>query len=258
LLRSQLASQAVSPEALRARSTAIREAATKRALEAIPVTRHDEFHGVIRDLERYVGVREGRAYWQMTLTGETRRLLLRRGAAIAQAGQIAAADDILFLTPDDLEGTQTAYLQDVVAGRRQEWEDAQELQPPLTIGTPTEMPYIAAPQAAAAGVAELRGRPASRGVVTGPARIIERPEDASRLRNGDVLVCIMTTPAWTPMFAVAAGIITETGGALSHPAITAREYGLPAVVAVHGATTRIRDGQTVTIDGGLGLVSLHE
>ena len=67
----------------------------------------------------------------------------------------------------------------------------------------------------------------------------------------------MTTPTWTPLFAIAAGIITETGGALSHPAITAREYGIPAVVAVPGATTRIRDGQVVTIDGGKGIVSLQ-
>jgi pyruvate,water dikinase len=67
----------------------------------------------------------------------------------------------------------------------------------------------------------------------------------------------MTTPAWTPLFAVAAGIVTETGGALSHPAITAREYGIPAVMAVRQATTRIRDGQTISIDGAAGTVSLR-
>ena len=66
----------------------------------------------------------------------------------------------------------------------------------------------------------------------------------------------MTTPAWTPLFAIAGGIITETGGALSHPAITAREYGIPAVVAVHGATTSIADGATITIDGAQGTVEL--
>ena len=77
------------------------------------------------------------------------------------------------------------------------------------------------------------------------------------MRPGDVLVCVMTTPSWTPLFAIAAGIITETGGALSHPAITAREYGIPAVVAVKDATARIRDGQVVTIDGGKGVVSLR-
>ena len=66
----------------------------------------------------------------------------------------------------------------------------------------------------------------------------------------------MTTPAWTPLFSIAAGIITETGGALSHPAITAREYGIPAVVAVKDAIERIRDGQIITLDGGKGIVTL--
>jgi pyruvate,water dikinase len=66
----------------------------------------------------------------------------------------------------------------------------------------------------------------------------------------------MTTPAWTPLFAIAGGIITETGGALSHPAITAREYGIPAVVALADATTRLKDGDIVTIDGATGTVTI--
>ena len=103
----------------------------------------------------------------------------------------------------------------------------------------------------------MRGSAASRGVVTGPARIIQNPQDGERLRPGDILVCVMSTPAWTPLFAIAAGIVTETGGPLSHPAITAREYCIPAVVAVKGATERIREGQTITVDGAAGTVSLH-
>ena len=103
---------------------------------------------------------------------------------------------------------------------------------------------------------ELRGAPASRGQVTGPARILHGPEEGVRLQPGDILVCVMTTPAWTPLFSMASGIVTETGGPLSHPAITAREYGIPAVVAVKDATARIRDGQIITVDGGAGTVSL--
>jgi pyruvate,water dikinase len=123
--------------------------------------------------------------------------------------------------------------------------------PPALIGT-----LGAAPAAAETAKGELRGAPASRGQVTGPARILHGPEEGALLRTGDILVCVMTTPAWTPLFSIAAGIITETGGALSHPAITAREYGIPAVVAVKDATTLIRDGQVVTLDGGKGTVSL--
>jgi pyruvate,water dikinase len=85
-------------------------------------------------------------------------------------------------------------------------------------------------------------------------RVLRNPEEGSKLQRGDILVTSMTTPAWTPLFAIAGGIITETGGALSHPAITAREYGIPAVVALDGATTRFKDGQIVTMDGGAGTV----
>jgi pyruvate,water dikinase len=91
--------------------------------------------------------------------------------------------------------------------------------------------------------------------VTGPARIIANPEDGARMQPGDIMVCVMTTPAWTPLFALASGIVTETGGALSHPAITAREYGIPAVVALEGATTRFKDGQLITVDGAAGTVT---
>jgi pyruvate,water dikinase len=86
-------------------------------------------------------------------------------------------------------------------------------------------------------------------------RLIERPDDGARLGQGDILVCRMTTPAWTPLFAVAGGIVTETGGALSHPAITAREYGIPAVVALPNAMTLLTDGQTITVDGTTGTVT---
>ena len=112
--------------------------------------------------------------------------------------------------------------------------------------------------AAATTTGELRGAPASRGQVTGTARILDNPEDGDHLRPGDILVCLMTTPAWTPLFSIVSGIITETGGPLSHPAITAREYGIPAVVAVKSATTLIRDGQTITIDGAKGIITLED
>ncbi|MEX2247914.1 MAG: PEP-utilizing enzyme [Dehalococcoidia bacterium] len=252
LIRAQLASGGVSPDELEARSAARRREATERALAAVPPEKHAEFHAAVTELEGYVHVREGRAYWQMVLTGALRALLLRRGERLVQSGRIDRADDVLVLVPDDFEGDSKTDLRSLVVERRREWERWRQVVPPEVIGTSAEAP--AAPEAAPD---ELRGAPASRGNVTGPARVLHGPEDVARLRPGDVLVCVMTTPAWTPLFSVAAGIITETGGALSHPAITAREYGIPAVVAVPRATTKIRDGQIVTIDGGAGIVSLH-
>ena len=83
------------------------------------------------------------------------------------------------------------------------------------------------------------------------------PEDFGKMHDGDVIVAGITTPAWTPLFARAAGIVTDIGGPLSHSSIVAREYGIPAVLATGVGTRRIRDGQRITVDGGAGLVALR-
>ncbi|MBD7951666.1 PEP/pyruvate-binding domain-containing protein [Oerskovia rustica] len=101
----------------------------------------------------------------------------------------------------------------------------------------------------------LRGTAGSTGVATGPARIVRGPADFSRVRPGDVLVCPFTDPAWTPLLRIAAGVVTETGGVLSHAAIVARERRIPAVVGVTGATGLIADGSLVTVDGEAGTVA---
>ena len=97
--------------------------------------------------------------------------------------------------------------------------------------------------------------------MTGRARVILSPQEATTLQAGDILVTRSTDPGWTPVFALISGVVLEIGGQLSHGAIVAREYGLPAVVNVAGATRRIVDGETITVDGGAGTVtqtvSLH-
>lgn len=100
----------------------------------------------------------------------------------------------------------------------------------------------------------LTGTPGSRGTATGPARVVRGPGDFTRVRAGDVLVCPWTDPGWTPLLGVVAGVVTEEGGALSHAAIVARERGIPAVLGVRDATTRLRDGTVVTVDGAAGTV----
>jgi pyruvate,water dikinase len=262
MIRAQLLSQATSPQELASRTDVLRSAATERVLARLPERKHDEFRRIVTELEGYVTVREGRAYWQMMLTGVVRLLALRIGSDLVRDGRLERADDVLFLTPDDYEDTTAGDLRSLVTQRRAEWERWCTVVPPQTIGTSAlesgPPSFGVMPTSAPAGAGELRGAPASRGTVTGPARIILNPEDGARLRRGDILVCFMTTPAWTPLFSIVGGVITETGGALSHPAITAREYGIPAVVAARDATSRIREGQTVTIDGAAGFVTLHE
>jgi pyruvate,water dikinase len=104
--------------------------------------------------------------------------------------------------------------------------------------------------------AVLKGVAASPGQITAPARVLLGPEDFHEMQPGDILVAEITTPAWTPLFAMAAGVVTDIGGPLSHGSIVAREYGIPAVLGTGVATQRIQSGQVITVDGAAGLVML--
>jgi len=104
------------------------------------------------------------------------------------------------------------------------------------------------------GSSRLQGTGTSPGVVTGRVRILRNIEDGEHLVPGEILVARATDPGWTPLFLKAGGVIMELGGMLSHGAVVAREYGLPAVVNIEGATRRLADGQLVTIDGQHGVV----
>ena len=103
---------------------------------------------------------------------------------------------------------------------------------------------------------EIRGFAASSGVVEGPARVVKSVEEIARLRKGDILVCQVTNPTWAPVFQKIAGAVSDIGGSMSHAAIVAREFGLPAVVGTGTATSRIKDGQRIRVDGGRGIVTL--
>lgn len=103
---------------------------------------------------------------------------------------------------------------------------------------------------------QLTGKAASPGEVAGTARVILSLDDIGTFKPGDILVTIATSPAWTPLMHAAGGVITETGGALSHAAIVSREYGIPAVVGVEKATKKIKDGQEIKIDGTKGFVEM--
>jgi pyruvate,water dikinase len=103
---------------------------------------------------------------------------------------------------------------------------------------------------------EIKGFAASNGVVEGPARIVKSVEEISKLRHGDILVCQVTNPTWAPVFQKIAGAVSDIGGSMSHAAIVAREYGLPAVVGTGTATSRIKDGQRIRVDGGRGIVTI--
>jgi pyruvate,water dikinase len=103
------------------------------------------------------------------------------------------------------------------------------------------------------GDGALSGSPVSPGVVEGVVRVVFDPRGA-QLAPGEILVCPGTDPSWTPLFLAAGGLVMEVGGLMTHGSVVAREYGIPAVVGVHQATTRLRDGQRVRVDGTAGRV----
>lgn len=203
-------------------------------------------------IEPYVLVREERAHWQVALIGALRGAALRQGARLVREGRIDQAEDVLFLLPDEVAATASpSDLRPLVASRRVEHRRWCATVPPVVIGGDGS----AAPAPTDAdGV--LRGVAASRGVVTGTARVIVDLEDADRLDPGDVLVCVMTSPPWTPLFGLASAVVADSGDLGSHPAIAAREYGIPCVLGVDGATRTIPDGATVTVDGAAGTVTV--
>jgi pyruvate,water dikinase len=105
---------------------------------------------------------------------------------------------------------------------------------------------------------DLRGMPASPGRATGPVRVVRGPEGFAHFQPGEVLVAQVTAPAWTPLFGLAAAVVTDGGSLAAHASLVAREYGIPAVVGVGDATERLRDGQRVTVDGSAGIVETFE
>lgn len=121
---------------------------------------------------------------------------------------------------------------------------------PITARLPTARPPTSPPSPRA-----LRGTPGAHGTVDGTARIVRGPSDFAAVQAGDIVICPFTDPAWTPLFTVAAGVVTESGGALSHAAIVAREYGIPAVLGVPDALILIENGSHVALDGTAGIIT---
>jgi pyruvate,water dikinase len=198
-----------------------------------------------------------------------REMLRELGCRFAHAGVIEGAEDIFWLQADQVRdavaalerGEPPAALAGDVAQRKARHEALKRATPPPML--PPKKKYMgidmeawtpATEESQAGGM--LKGVGASVGQVTAPACVLHGPEDFDQMRPGDVLVAGTTTPAWTPLFAMASAVVTDIGGPLSHGSIVAREYGIPAVMATGVATRRIRSGQVITVDGSAGTVIL--
>jgi pyruvate,water dikinase len=185
---------------------------------------------------------------------QARKLLWPCGVELAENGRLKEAADLFFLTlPEAHAALVGADLQSQVSERRATF--ARELgrrHIPLVLLSDGTQPTVRS-QSITPAEGTLQGTPASCGRVTALARVILDPHNA-HLSPGEILVAPSIDPGWTPLFLKAAGLVMETGGAMAHGAIVAREYGIPAVVGVAGATEQIATGSRVTVDGTLGLV----
>ncbi len=186
-----------------------------------------------------------------------RRLFLDLGRRWSAQGLIEEPEDIFFIGLDEygqLAESPHPMMEEVQL-RKQAFEAHGSRSWPNIIEDGEEIyPLHAAPETEDEN--QLAGLGGSAGRVTGVAKVIQGPEEFDKLKNGEILVAPLTNPVWTPLFAIAGGVVTEVGGMLSHGAIVAREYGIPAVLSAAGATGRIRDGQTITVDGNKGVVLL--
>jgi pyruvate,water dikinase len=205
------------------------------------------------------GMRETHKDYLVLAIAHVREQLAVVGAEIAKAGRLDAAEDVYFL---DLKQARAALggadLRGLVAQRREEYErELRRRQVPRVVLSDGTQPEAMAAAGRPVDGDQLTGTPASSGSATAPARVILDPVGA-HLEPGEILVAPSTDPGWTPLFLTAGGLVMEMGGANSHGAVVAREYGIPAVVGIADATLRISTGQRITVHGATGEVDLAE
>ena len=216
--------------------------------------------GAGRRVRALMGAREAPKFYAIRVMGVVRAELLAIGEEFAKAGIIDSRDDLVFLHIRELDALAHHEQRDwkaLIAERRNRYRrEANRKQIPRVLvsdgrafyeglGAETDTRDV------------ITGSPVSPGVVEGNVHIVFDPHK-SQLAPGEILVCPGTDPAWTPLFMAAGGLVTEVGGMMTHGSVVAREYGIPAVVGVHQATTRLKDGQRIRLDGTAGKIVILE
>ena len=260
-----------SPAAAHQRSVAQREEAMREVEARLSADKLPQFRAMLATCQVHVPISEGRALWQLIIVGSLRVPFLALGRKLVTAGALGSADQVFYLNTRELNDAAhhpTAEVRTTAEKREAEFAHWRTLKPPPFVGAPPDMAQIPpevlpmlhlffgiAPPAMEGR--EIKGQAASKGVVKARARVLKDLSEAERLQPGEVLVCTTTAPPWTPLFAIAAAVVTDSGGVLSHSAICAREYAIPCVVATQVATQVIRDGSMITVDGTRGIVQIE-
>jgi len=230
------------------------------------------FHKLLGYAQKYGPYREEALFYLGAAWPTLRRLAHELGQRLAFRETLQTSEDIFYLRRSEVDSALTAKaagqalpdFRNQTQERRALREARKRLQPPAKIPDvpfkfgPINMSIFEAQKPLEDELGNLKGMAVSPGKVTAPATVILSPSDFQKMQPGTVLVCPTTTPAWTPLFSQARGLVTEIGGILTHGSIVAREYGIPAVMGVGQATQKINDGQIVTVDGNTGRVRIAE
>jgi len=270
-LKYFLSGQARSPYERQATATRARQDATEATLARLRGLRLRIFSTLVRTAQRYAPLRED-ALADVGLGWPILRRMLRElGRRMVAAGAIARPEDVFFLECDEVQAAAAAldagrspenYAR-VVAERRATRETERKVTPPVALPVRDRTKFLGidvsrwmpAHTGQAAG-AMIKGIGASPGRVSGIARVIHGPDEFHEMHPGDILVAKITTPAWTALFALASGVVTDVGGPLSHSSIVAREYHIPAVLGTGVATERLHSAQRISVDGDAGTVTI--
>lgn len=257
-----IADPSQAPDVVFQRGAVAAEAAIERLTQAI---RHGKrgwlkarlARAAARRIRALAGLRETPKFTIVRTWGIVRQALLDSGRTLTAAGILDQPDDLFFLTTAELRqlasGARRAW-KPLAAARRAVWlREKQRRQVPRLLLSDGQVFYDGMGASNTDGA--ITGSPVSPGVVEGIVHVVLDPRGA-QLAPGEILVCLGTDPAWTPLFLAAGGLVMEVGGLMTHGSVVAREYGIPAVVGVHEATTRLRSGQRIRVDGSAGRITV--
>jgi pyruvate,water dikinase len=201
----------------------------------------------------FIGLREHPKFFIVQNLDMIKQAILQEAALLVAAGILEHPEDAYWFSLQELKEIIATRQADktVISRRKEKFAKDVQLTPPRVITSEGEI--ITAKPGAHVPPGALAGSPVSAGTAEGRARVILKLEEA-KMDKGDILVAPYTDPGWTPLFPLAAGLVTEVGGLMTHGAVVAREYGIPAVVGVDNATRRIQDGQKIRVNGTQGFV----
>ena len=263
VLKSLVSSQDLDVEALERQKSEERIAAEKDALDRVSKLQFGFFKKlifktVLRYAQTYLMFRENQRFYLDHTIYRQRRLFMEYASRFKERGIISDTDDIHFLSKEEIFKIlrhELSVPNETIKQRREEFEKYADRLPPKFLKGTHEFDDTMTREA---NTLRITGTGASPGIATGLARVVGTINELPKIKEGEIMVTSNTDPGWTPVFPKLGGLITETGGILSHGAVVSREYNIPAVTAVRDATKILKTGQKITIDGNDGVVTIVE